>query len=108
MSNHPNKDFVGHIAEDSPLRGIFPDGRCPLMGPLTRPAILGDAQEKADVYMLSLRACSETELEAIATMLAKNGNDTIEGARKFVAEANEMPIRAKNLTGCSFPMRYIT
>ena len=104
----PSKSpFIGHIAEASPLKDIFSDGTCPLRGPLTRPAILGDAQEKADVYMLDLEACTPEQKEAIAMMMFGRGQGTLGDARKFVSEAGEMPIRAINLTGCSFPHRLV-
>jgi hypothetical protein len=101
--------FIGHIAEASPLKDIFPDGTCPLRGPLTRPAILGDAQEKADVYMLDLEACTLEQKAAIALFLwAKNPTMSQADASRFVSEAIEMPIRAINLTGCSFPHRLVS
>ena len=99
--------FVGAIASDSPLMWIFPDGRAPLRGPNTQSATLGNSKVPEDVYMLSLSECTDEELRRIVDLVQEiHGGLRVE-VERFVLVSNALPIRARNITGVSFSLRYV-
>jgi hypothetical protein len=96
--------FSGFLTPESPLRSVFPDGFIPLSGPHSVTADLGEGpnRETARVFFIQLDACTSAQREAMAKMMVRMGQGTIEEARKVVWIEDTIPIREQNLTGVAF------
>lgn len=101
--------FTGFLTEKSPLRAVFPNGTVPISSSHSIDAELGKGSNRhySKVFFVVLGACTKEQREGIAKMMHGMGQGSLEEARKVVAIEETIPIREQNLTGVTFPLRYI-
>lgn len=96
---------VGHLAEDSPLKKVFPDGRVPLAGSQPHQAQCGDepGSPVESVYLIAVRACTDEEVYAMAQLMDELGQGPTNDAMHHLATTDTVPVRSKNLVGFALP-----
>lgn len=102
-----NSAFVGYLSSYCPLKSVFLDGRVPLHSPTAETVVLEGQPLPEKCYMLELSECTPEEREAIAVMMHEADRGPIVETRRAVAVMKTLPVRERNITSVSFPLRYI-
>lgn len=101
--------FSAAVKSDSPMHGIFENNLVPVISVHTQYVQLGEGPFAPwhHCYFVDVKACTEVEREGIARLMHKLGQGTLEEARAKVATLEPIPVREQNISGVSFPLRFI-
>lgn len=101
--------FQGMLTKISPMRQIFPHGLVPLKSPIAELAQLGEGAtaQEARVFFIAVECCTAGQKECMAEMMARMGQDMVEGARAAIAAGTPIPAREINFDGVNFPLRFV-
>lgn len=95
--------FVAHLAADSLLRRAFPQGVAPITSPTPETAMFDGKTEQ--LYYVDTAVLSSRDRHALAELMSSEGWGTYEQCRRALWDGVRIPVRAKNVTGVSFPPR---
>jgi hypothetical protein len=81
----------------------------PISSPHSIDAELGEGSSRhySKVFFVVLGACTKDQREGMARLMVTLGQGSLDEARKVVAVEETIPIREQNLSGVTFPLRYI-